>query len=73
MKDLDRALRGMTREEAVRRIAHQLPRAERLRYADYVIDNSGDLQAAEAETVRVYEALLRDLAARLSGAPDLSS
>ena len=58
------ALRGMTREEAARRIAHQLPRAERLRYADYVIDNSGDLQAAEAETVRVYEALLRDLAAR---------
>lgn len=67
------ALRGMTREEAARRIAHQLPRAERLRYADYVIDNSGDLRAAEAETVRVYEALLRDLAARLSGAPDLSS
>jgi len=58
------ALRGMTQEEAARRIAHQLPRAERLRYADYVIDNSGDLQAAEAETVRVYEALLRDLAAR---------
>ncbi len=58
------ALRGMTREEAARRIAHQLPRAERLRYADYVIDNSGDLQAAEAETVHVYEALLRDLAAR---------
>jgi dephospho-CoA kinase len=58
------ALRGMTREEAARRIAHQLPRAERLRYADFVIDNGGDLQAAEAETVRVYEALQRDLAAR---------
>jgi dephospho-CoA kinase len=58
------ALRGMTREEAARRIAHQMPRAERLRYADYVIDNSGDLRAAEAETSRVYEALQRDLAAR---------
>jgi dephospho-CoA kinase len=56
--------RGMRREEAARRIAHQLPRAERLRYADYVIDNSGDLQAAEAETTRVYQALQRDLAAR---------
>jgi dephospho-CoA kinase len=53
--------RGMTREDAARRIAHQLPREERLRYADYVIDNSGDLRAAEAETARVYEALRRDL------------
>jgi len=56
--------RGMTREDAARRIAHQMPRAERLRYADYVIDNSGDVHAAEAETTRVYNALQRDLAAR---------
>jgi dephospho-CoA kinase len=53
--------RGMSREDAERRIAHQLPREERLRYADYVIDNSGDLGAAEAETRRVFEALRRDL------------
>jgi len=56
--------RGMTREDAARRIAHQMPRKERLRYADYVIDNSGDLDAAEAETRRVFAALQRDLAAR---------
>ncbi|HEX9459034.1 MAG TPA: dephospho-CoA kinase [Thermoanaerobaculia bacterium] len=56
--------RGMTREEAARRIAHQMPRQERLQHADYVIDNSGDLRAAEAETQRVYEALQRDLAER---------
>ena len=56
--------RGMTREEAARRIAHQMSRQERLQHADYVIDNSGDLQAAEAETRRVYEALLRDLEER---------
>ena len=56
--------RGMTREEAARRIAHQMPREERLQHADYVIDNSGNPQAAEAETRRVYEALLRDLAER---------
>jgi dephospho-CoA kinase len=56
--------RGMTREEAARRIAHQMPREERLHHADYVIDNSGDLQAAKAETARVYEALQRDLAER---------
>jgi dephospho-CoA kinase len=56
--------RGMTREDAERRIARQISREERLRYADYVIDNSGDLQAAKAETRRVFEALQRDLAAR---------
>jgi dephospho-CoA kinase len=56
--------RGMTREDAARRIAHQMPRTERLRYADYVIDNSGDLRAAERETRRVHEALRLDLAAR---------
>ena len=62
---LARALaRGMSREDASRRIAHQLPREERLRYADYVIDNSGDVVAAEGETQRVFACLERDLAAR---------
>ena len=56
--------RGMTREEVERRIRHQLPRAERLAAADYVIDNSGDRAQAEREVRRVYEALRADLAAR---------
>jgi dephospho-CoA kinase len=56
--------RGMSREDAARRIARQMPREERLRYADYVIDNSGDLDAAEAETRRVFAGLQGDLAAR---------
>jgi dephospho-CoA kinase len=56
--------RGMTRDDAERRIARQMPREERLRYADYVIDNSGDLRAAEAETRRAFGLLQRDLAAR---------
>lgn len=56
--------RGMSREEAKRRIAHQMGREERLRNADYVIDNSGDLQNAESRTRRVYERLREDLAAR---------
>jgi dephospho-CoA kinase len=53
--------RGMTAEEARRRIAHQVPREERLRHADYVIDNSGDEHAALQEATRVYELLRRDL------------
>jgi dephospho-CoA kinase len=56
--------RGMTRDDAERRIARQMPREERLRYADYVIDNSGDLPQAEAETKRVFASLQRDLEAR---------
>jgi dephospho-CoA kinase len=53
--------RGMSAEDAARRIAHQMAREERLRYADYVIDNNGDLLAAEVETQRVFALLRRDL------------
>jgi dephospho-CoA kinase len=56
--------RGMSRDDAERRIARQMPREERLRYADYVIDNSGDLRAAELETARVYALLRRELEER---------
>ncbi|HEY2324075.1 MAG TPA: dephospho-CoA kinase [Thermoanaerobaculia bacterium] len=53
--------RGMSRKEVARRIANQLPREERLRHADYVIDNSGDLAAAERHTREVYRLLSEDL------------
>jgi dephospho-CoA kinase len=53
--------RGMTRAEVERRIARQMPREERLRHADYVIDNNGDPRAAEVETHRVFEKLKEDL------------
>jgi dephospho-CoA kinase len=53
--------RGLAREEVLRRIANQIPREERLRYADYVIDNSGDREHLERETRRVYELLRGDL------------
>lgn len=53
--------RGMSRDDALRRMARQMPREERLRYADYVIDNSGDERALEVATHRVFDALKRDL------------
>jgi dephospho-CoA kinase len=56
--------RGMTADEAKRRIAHQMSREERLRHADYVIDNSGDERAALAEATRVYQLLRADLEAK---------
>jgi dephospho-CoA kinase len=64
-QQIERAIgRGMSREEVTRRIAHQMPRAERLRYADYVIDNSVDARTAEVETHRVFARLQQDLAAK---------
>ena len=58
--------RGMSRDDAVRRIARQMPRQERLRYADYVIDNGGDARAAEVETHRMFDALTKDLVSKKS-------
>ena len=58
--------RGMTHEDAARRIAHQMTREERHHHADYIIDNNGDLRVAEVETRRVFEALERDLLLRES-------
>jgi dephospho-CoA kinase len=50
-----------------RRIASQMPLAEKVKLADYVIDNSGDRAATEARTREVHAALTRDLAARRAG------
>lgn len=59
--------RGVAREEVERRIANQLTRAERLRYADYVIDNSGNRAQLAAATQRVFELLQRDCEQKKSG------
>jgi dephospho-CoA kinase len=49
-----------------RRIANQMPLADKAALADYVIDNGGDRAATEARTREVHRALLADLRARLS-------
>jgi len=68
---IERAVaRGMSRDDAARRIARQMPRDERLRYADYVIDNGGDVRALEVATHRVFEALKRDLAEKRNQKPE---
>jgi dephospho-CoA kinase len=53
--------RGLSRAEAERRMKHQMSRQERLKHADYVIDNSGDRRSAELQTREVYQKLLQDL------------
>ncbi len=47
-----------------RKIASQMPLAEKAKLADYVIDNSGDRQATAAQVRRVFAALMSELEAR---------
>ena len=48
--------------EGERRIASQMPLAEKVKLADYVIDNSGDHAATEARTRDVHAALTTEAA-----------
>jgi dephospho-CoA kinase len=47
--------RGMDRGDAEARIRAQISREERAKGADYVLDNSGDRTALEAEVARLWE------------------
>jgi dephospho-CoA kinase len=48
---------GMSETEARRRLAAQLPLAEKTKVADYVIDNDGSVAQAEAAADRVLDAI----------------
>ncbi len=53
---LERAVaRGMSREDAERRIARQAGDAERRDIADYVIENDGDLESFRRDVIRFWE------------------
>jgi dephospho-CoA kinase len=52
------------RADAERKIASQMPLADKARLADYVIDNSGDRAATEAQVRRVHRALCAERQAR---------
>jgi dephospho-CoA kinase len=47
----------LSREEAEQRIATQMPQEEKKRYADYLIDTSGDFAVTRRQTEDVYHAL----------------
>jgi dephospho-CoA kinase len=55
---------GLGPAEATQRIRSQMPLDEKVRVADYVVDNSGDLAATEAQVREVHRRLLADLHAR---------
>lgn len=56
-------IRGMTEADAKSRIAAQAGRERRLGLADYVLDNSGDLDTLDAEVDRLWSWLQLRLAA----------
>ncbi|HYU44902.1 MAG TPA: dephospho-CoA kinase, partial [Terriglobales bacterium] len=51
------------RAEVARRMAAQIPDQEKIKAADFVIDNAGSLEATEAQVREIF-ATLRDEAAR---------
>ena len=55
---------AISRAEAARRIAAQMPAEEKKKRADYVIDASGALEETIAQTERIYILLLEDEAAQ---------
>ena len=59
-------LRGLTREEAMHRIAAQASDAERLALADVVIDNTGTVAATLAQVDALWERVRTTEAARLA-------
>ena len=52
--------RHMDRADAEARIRAQISREERLKEADFVVDNSGDRAALEAEVARLWDWLTAD-------------
>ena len=55
---------GTDDAEGRRKIASQMPLAEKAKLADYVIDNSGSREATAVEVRRVFAALMSELASR---------
>jgi dephospho-CoA kinase len=47
----------LSQDEISSRIASQLPLAEKIRVADWVIDNSADLQATQKQVERLFQEL----------------
>lgn len=50
---------NLSHEEAVKRIASQMPTAEKLTYADYSIDTSGGFEATRQQVIDLYAELQR--------------
>lgn len=52
---------GFSREEAVKRISAQMPLSEKVKYADFVIDNNGSLEETKMQVKKVFKLLKKQL------------
>lgn len=50
-------LRGMSAEDARSRIAAQIPVKEKMKYADFIIDNNGSLDKTRQQVKQIYDQL----------------
>ena len=48
---------GLSEEQIESRIRSQMPAEEKVKYADFVVDNSGSIESTRAQVKRVYEQL----------------
>ena len=65
---LERLVRrdGFDPAEAARRVASQMPLADKVRHAHYVVDNSGSPDETAAQVRAVHAALVAEHRARLA-------
>jgi dephospho-CoA kinase len=56
LKDRD----GANPEEALKMVSSQMPLEEKLKFADYVIQNEGSLEAMERKTREIFKELRKD-------------
>jgi dephospho-CoA kinase len=49
---------GDSRDEVQRRMAAQMPEEEKVKFADFVIDNSGSIENAEAQVRQIWRQLM---------------
>jgi dephospho-CoA kinase len=52
--------KGITRRDAQRRIKSQLPLEDKIKSADFVIDNDGSLEETKRQVERIYSLLTRE-------------
>jgi len=62
-QQIQRAMKrdSLSREEVVARLRRQMPLEEKRRYADYIIDTSGDKENTARQVREVYQALQRSI------------
>lgn len=60
-QQIERAMKrdGLSREEALQRLERQMPLEEKRKFADFIIDTSGEKEQTLAQVRRLYEELRR--------------